>query len=142
MAFPTQPMHGKLAAVTLSGTKIDYSSRWSINWVKDAAVFGRQGKEYKEAYPGQYSWSGSAEFIFVNSSEQQSLIKMAITTDATVALTTGVTSSNICFCFDSTVNRLKGNIIITGLTVDAPVGDLIRASFTFQGSGALIQLDA
>lgn len=142
MAFPTTPITGKLAKITLGGTMIDYSSRWSINWAKDAHVFGRAGQEYKEAVPGQAGWTGSGEFVFVRSSEQASLIAFAISSNATPSLTTGVSSSSICFCFDSTLNRLKGDVIITGLTIDAPVGDLIRASFTFQGSGPIIFLEA
>ena len=148
MAWPTAPIHGKLARIGLSATlngktsdvastMIDYTSRWSINWTKDAAVFGRQGKEYKEAAPGQAAYTGSGEFLFVNSSEQATFIGLCVTTDATVALTTGALSTRLVkFFFDSTLNYLVSSaIVITGMTFDAPVGDIIRASFTFQGSG-------
>ena len=136
MAYPTGPMHGKCAKVLYDGTVIDHSSRWSINWTKDAAVYGRQGQEYKEARPGQAGWTGTAEFIFVRSSEQKSAQTLAVSTESTVTLTTGV-SSVIKFCFDTTANRLQGQYVVTGLTFDAPVGDLVRCSMTFQGSGPL-----
>lgn len=136
MAWPTSPIHGKLARVTEQGTAIDYSSRWSINWVKDAAVYGRQGKEYKEASPGQCSWTGSAEFLFVRSSEQKTLQNMAVSTESTITPTSTLTTS-LRFCFDTTVNQLRGTVVVTGMTIDAGVGDMVRASFTFQGSGAL-----
>jgi hypothetical protein len=42
------------------------------------------------------------------------------------------------FCFDTTANHLTGDVIITGLTFDAPVGDMVKASFTFTGSGPII----
>ncbi len=150
MAFPTVPIHGKLARIGFGGvtsgtsivpiqtTFIDFTSRWAINWTKDAAVFGRQGQEYKEALPGQAGYTGSGEFIFVNSSEQSTLMGLCITTNATVALSTGVLQNSLKFCFDSTNNFLAATaVIITGLTFDAPVGDLIRCSFTFQGSGSI-----
>lgn len=147
MAFPSTPTHGKIARIEIgasggAATVIDYSSRWSINWVKDAAVFGRQGQECKEATPGQCSWTGTGEFIFVRSSQSTMLYDLAVSTVAAPALTTGISSSNLRFCFNSTVNRLKGSIIVTGMSLDAPVGDLIRASFTFQGSGPLVFADA
>lgn len=145
MAFPAVPIHGKLARIQMGGTAsavastdIDYTSRWSINWTKDAAVFGRQGQEYKEALPGQAGYTGSGEFIFVNSSEQSTLMGLCVTTDATVALTTGPLQNKLKFCFDSTLNFLAATaVIITGLTFDAPVGDLIKCGFTFQGSGSI-----
>lgn len=152
MAFPALPTHGKLARMGLAtaatastvgcqSTLIDYTSRWSINWTKDAAVFGRQGMEYKEALPGQGSFTGSGEFLFVNSSEQATMIGLMVTTDATVALSTGPASTRILkFYFDSTDNWVcSSGIVFTGLTFDAPVGDLVRCSFTFQGSGPLVQ---
>ncbi len=147
MAFPTTPIHGKIARIEIgasggAATVIDYSSRWAINWTKDAAVFGRQGQEYKEATPGQCGWTGSGEFLFVRSSQSTMLYDLAVSTVAAPALTAGVSSTNMRFCFDSTVNRLRGDIIVTGMSVDAPVGDMIRCSFTFQGSGPLIFADA
>jgi len=142
MAFPSTPIHGKLARVTKAGTIVDYSSRWSINWTKDAAVFGRQAQEYKEAAPGQAGWTGSAEFFFVNAAEQGEVLAYAIGTSSTPTLSTTHNSSGLLFCFDTTVNKLQGNIIVTGLTIDAPVGDMIRASFTFQGSGPIKFVDA
>ncbi len=138
MAWPSAPIHGKLARVTADATVIDHSSRWSINIVKDAAVWGRQGKEFKEANPGQASWTGSAEFFFVNSSHQSSFIANVLATSSAYSLTTTVDVANMEFCFDTTGNHLTGDVIITGLTIDAPVGDMIRASFTFQGSGPII----
>ena len=139
MAWPTGPIHGKVARVHGGTTEIDYTSRWSINWVKDAAVFGRQGKEYKEASPGQASWGGTIEFTFVRTGEQKTVMDFAISTEGTVVLTTAVTSSAIKFCFDSTLNYLHGleGIIVTGLTVDAGVGDLVRGTLSFTGSGAI-----
>lgn len=147
MAYPTTPISGKIARMGLgtvassaaASTMIDYSSRWSINWTKDAHVFGRQGQEYKEAVPGQAGFTGSGEFIFVNSGEQATLHGLCITTDATVALTTGPLSTRVFkFFFDTTHNYLSSSgILITGVTYDAPVGDVIRTSFTFQGSGPI-----
>lgn len=150
MAWPTAPIHGKLARIgrsaTLNGktsdvgsTMVDYTSRWSINYAKDAAVFGRQGKEFKEALPGQANYTGSGEFIFVNSSEQSSVYGYCIGASSSYDLTTGpISTKYFKFFFDSTLNYLvSSGLIITGITFDAPVGDLVRASFTFQGSGGI-----
>ncbi len=145
MAFPATPIHGKLARFGFGSTSsaaqttfVDYTSRWAINWVRDAVVFGRQNQEYKESLPGQESYTGSGEFIFVNSSEQSTLLGLCVTTDATVALNTGPLQNKLKFCFDSTLNFLYTSaVVITGLTFDAPVGDLVKCNFTFQGSGAI-----
>lgn len=150
MAWPTAPIHGKLARIgvsaTLNGktsdvqsTLIDYTSRWSINYTKDAAVFGRQGKEFKEAVPGQAAYTGSGEFLFVNAAQQASVIATNIGGSSSYNLTTGPLSTQYFkFFFDSTLNYLvSSGLIITGITFDAPVGDIIRASFTFQGSGGI-----
>jgi len=145
MTWPATPTHGKLARIlhgttntAVGTTAIDYSSRWSINWVKDAAVFGRQGVEYKEAAPGQANWTGTAEFIFIRSSEQASLCNIAVSTEGTVALTTALTTA-YKFSLDATNRYLYpiGGFIITGVTFDAPVGDVVRCNYSFQGSGGL-----
>lgn len=138
MAWPSSPIHGKLARIVGGATVIDFSSRWSINYTKDAAVYGRAGKEFKEAAPGQAGWTGSAELYFVNSSHQSSFVGQVFKTSSSYSLTTTVDYANFEFCFDTTANKLTGDIIITGVTIDAPVGDMIRASFTFQGSGPII----
>ena len=143
MAWPTAPIHGKIARIaigtTASGaaatTMIDYTSRWVLNYSKDAVVYGIQGAEYKYAVPGQRSMAGSGEFVFVCSSDQSTLIGMAVTS-AAAAITTTVDSTKLKFFFDSTQNFLHSTgVIITGLTFDAPVGDLIRCTFTFQCHG-------
>lgn len=138
MAWPSSPIHGKLARITADATVIDHTSRWSINYTKDAAVFGRQGQEFKQSAPGQAGWTGSAEFFFVNSSHQSSFVGKVFKASSSYSLTTTVDVANMEFCFDTTANHLTGDIIITGVTIDAPVGDMIRASFTFQGSGPII----
>ena len=150
MAWPTAPIHGKLARIGMSATLngktsnvqstfVDYTSRWSINVTKDAAVFGRQGKEFKEAVPGQVTFTGAGDFIFVNAVQQASLIATVVNVSSAYTLSTGPLSTQLFkFFFDSTLNYLvSSGIVITGLTFDAPVGDLIRCSFTFQGSGGI-----
>ncbi len=150
MGWPTAPIHGKLARIgmsaTLNGktsnvqsTMVDYTSRWTISISKDAAVFGRQGKEFKEAVPGQAAFTGSGDFIFVNAAQQASLVATIVTGSSVYALTTGPLSTQYFkFFFDSTLNYLvSSGLVITGLTFDAPVGDLIRCSYTFQGSGGI-----
>ncbi len=147
MAFPSTPIHGKIARIEYgasggAATIVDYTSRWSINWVRDSVVFGRQQQEYKEAVPGQCSWTGTGEFLFMRTGNNSSFYNLGISTLATPALTTGVSSTNIRFCFDTTLNRLKGDLIVTGVSIDAPVGDMIKCTFTFTGSGPLIFADA
>lgn len=140
MAWSTGVTHGKkarvLAYTTVGDTAIDWSSDWSISVTQDAAVFQRQGQQYKEALPGQSAWTGSANFMFVpGSSEQRTLIDRILTTNATV-ITTALTTQ-IKFCDGSTLNYLRGDMVITGLNITAGVGDIMKCSFTFQGSGIL-----
>jgi hypothetical protein len=136
MAFSTAVLHGRLARVSYNGTVIDHTSRWSINWNRDVATFGRQGQTYKNTYGGQAGWSGSAEFAFSRSSEQTSLQNLAVSTNGSSALTS-TASSMFKFCFDTTANRLQGDVWVTGMSIDAPVGDVVKVNFTFTGDGPL-----
>lgn len=139
MAWPTVPVHGRLARVTVSGTAIDYTSDWSLSWSRDVATVQRQGQDYKDSVGGQAGFTITLNGPFVNSSELKSLMAMAISTNGATAYLASTGSTVYKFCFDTTANAINcpGGIILTGMNITAAVGDVIRASYSFTGSGAV-----
>ena len=139
MAWPTVPTHGRLARVTVQGTAIDYTTDWSLAWSRDIAGVQRQGQDYKDNYGGQAGWTITLNGPFVNSSELRSLMALAISTETTVVQLKSTGSTSYRFCFDTTDNKLQttGGMILSGMNITAAVGDVIRCSYSFTGSGAI-----
>lgn len=142
MAWSTGPMHGRLARISVGGTatnaaatKIDYTSDWSIQWNRDVATVQRQGQDYKESFAGQAGFSGTINLCFIRSStvEAANLQGLAVSTKLNPAT---AVSTDIHFCFDSTMERFEGDFWVTGYSVNAGVGDVVRASISFTGHGA------
>lgn len=137
MAWPTAPVHGRLARVTVAGTAIDYTSDWTLNWSRDIATVQRQGQDYKDSFGGQAGFTVSLNGPFVNSSELKALMAVAISTGGATAYLASTGTTTLKFCFDTTDNKLTfvGGLILSGMNITAGVGDVIRASYTFTGSG-------
>ena len=143
MAWSTGIMHGRLARVAVGGTStavaatyIDYTSDWSISWSRDSASVQRQGQEYKESVGGQAGWTGTINLCFVRNSALSvaDLQGLAVSTKLNPAT---AVSTDIHFCFGSTMERLEGDFWVTGYNITAAVGDIIRASISFTGNGAV-----
>lgn len=137
MAWPTVPTHGRLARVTVAGTAIDYTSDWALNWSRDVATVQRQGQDYKDSFGGQAGFTVSLNGPFVNSSELKSMMALAISTQGATAYLGSTGSTVYKFCFDTTANAVNfpGGLVLSGMNINAAVGDVIRASYTFTGSG-------
>lgn len=143
MAWSTGVMHGRLARVAVGGTAtnaaatyVDYTSDWSMSWSRDVATVQRQGQDYKETFGGQAGWTGTINLCFIRSStvEAGALQGLAVSTKLNPAT---ACSTDVHFCFGSTMERLEGNFWVTGYNITAAVGDVIRASLSITGDGAV-----
>jgi predicted secreted protein len=132
MAYNTTPFHGKVCRVEKNGTKMDFSLGWSLSVQLDMADASRAGQDWKEALPGQAGWSGSFEAHFVAGNTEQKAFF-----DNIVAATPGTKLTDVKFLLDADTNAFTGNIYITGLSVPAQIGGVVKATINFQGDGAL-----
>ena len=139
MAWPTVPIHGRLARVSVAGTEIDYTTDWTLNWTRDVATVQRQGQDYKDSYGGQAGFTVTLYGPFVNSSELKALMAYAISTNGSTNSLASTGATTYKFTFDTTSNKVQfpGGLILTGLGISAPVGDVIRCTYNFTGSGAV-----
>lgn len=137
MAFNTTPFHGKLSRVEKNGTKVDYTIDISFNVSLDMASVNRQGQNWKEGIPGQGSWSGQMNMYFVPGNTEQKAMM-----DNIIAATPGTKLTDVKILLDVDTNAFTGDIFITGFSTTAPVGDVVKCSFPFQGNAAPSLTDA
>jgi hypothetical protein len=147
MAWTTAVLHGRLARISVGGTatdaattNIDWTSRWSLNWNRDIATFGRQGQTYKNTFGGQANWSGSLEFAFIRATaaaENDELTALQGLAVSSALDPTSVVKSDVLFCLGTTGQYLNGDFWVTGYSVDAPVGDIVKCNLTITGSGPI-----
>jgi len=97
----------------------------------------RVGQDWKEALPGMGSWSGSFDVYFVMGNTEQKAFF-----DNIIAATPGTKLTDVKFLLDASTNAFSGNIFITGVNVNATIGDIVSATINFQGDGALSISDA
>lgn len=132
MAYNTVPFHGKLCRVEKNGTVMDYSKGWNLQVQLDMADASRVGQNWKEALPGQGSWSGSFEmYAVLGNTEQVAFFNNICTASPGTKLT------DVQFNLDTTTNAFTGNIFITSISVNATIGGVVTATVNFQGDGAL-----
>lgn len=137
MAYNTTPFHGKVCRVEKNNVAMDFSKGWNIQSSLDMADVSRQGQYWKEGVPGQAGWNGSFEAHFVAGNTEQKAFF-----DNLVSATPGTKLTDVKFLLDGSTNAYTGNIYITGITINAPIGDAVSASISFQGDGALTLTDA
>ena len=115
---------GKGGSITNAGVNIALTS-WDIDAKGDAIdVTGMDDAGIKEFLAGVTEWSGSFEGFATG------------TVDASkpgTAITAGVFASSS----SSGAPKLTGSGFVTGLKVSSAVDGAVKASVTFQGSGAL-----
>ena len=143
MAWSTGAIHGRLARVAKGGTStavaatyIDYTSDFALQWSRDVATVQRQGQEYKETFAGQAGWTGSINLCFIRSStvEAGALQGLAVSTALNPAT---AVSTDIHFCLGTTMERIEGDFWVTGYSITAAVGDVVRASLSITGHSAI-----
>jgi hypothetical protein len=98
---------------------------WSVDQQSDVIEDTAMGDTAKTFVAGLTSWTGSCEAILSDSDTGQLL------------LDNGSTQTALDFYFDSTTSAYKGNAIVTGISSSASIGDMIKVSLSFQGTGAI-----
>jgi hypothetical protein len=106
-------------------TTIGEITTWSVEQTTDVIEDTAMGDTSKTFVAGLVSWTGSCEAILSDSDTGQAL------------LDNGSSLTAVDFFFDSTTSAYKGNAIVTALSSSATMGEMIKVSVTFQGTGAL-----
>jgi len=132
MAGNTAPIHGKVARVEKNSTNMDFTEGWTIDVALDMADTSRQGQDWKEGIPGQAGWSGSFSGQLVEGNTEQAAIMTNI-----VTATPGTKLTDMEFVLEDSGDYYSGNLFITGVTINAPVGDKVTFNVTFQGDSTL-----
>jgi len=139
MAGNTTPIHGKVTRTALgtagSGTVIEHTDGYSISVSLDVADISRQGQDWKESLPGQAGWSGSFSGQLVAGNTQQKAILDNIIAAAPGTKLTGATA--LSFLLEDTGDYLSGDSYITGVSISPGIGDAVKFSVNFQGTGVL-----
>lgn len=132
MAYNSTPFHGKVCRVEKGGTKMEYSKSWQISSSLDMADASYAGQYWKTGLPGLASWNGSFEAYFVAGNTEQKAFF-----DNLVAATPGTKLTDVKFLLDADTNAFTGDIYVTGISINAGMGDVVSATINFQGDGAL-----
>ena len=132
MAYNSTPFHGKVCRVEKNNVAMEYSKGWNLNVNLDMADASRVGQDWKEALPGQAGWSGSFEAYFVAGKKKKKAFF-----DNLIAATPGTKLTDVKFLLDAEANAFTGDIYITGMSVNATIGNVVSATINFQGNGAL-----
>lgn len=139
MAGNTTPIHGKVARTAYgtagSGTAIDYTDGYTLNVTLDTAVADRQGQSWHEFLAGMAGWSGSFTGMLVAGNTQQKAIYDNIISATPGTKLTGATA--LSFLLEDTGDYVSGDSYITGVSINAPVGDKVSFTVNFQGTGVL-----
>lgn len=139
MAGNTTPIHGKVTRTAYgtagSGTAIEYTDGYSIDVSLDMADISRLGQNWKEGLPGQAGWSGSFSGQLVAGNTQQKAILDNIITAAPGTKLTGTTA--LSFLLEDTGDYMSGDAYITGVSISPGIGDAVKFTVNFQGTGAL-----
>lgn len=114
------------AVATLSG--------WSLEMTADTIEVSSMGtNNFKDFIAARYSWSGSCEAHFNDDDTAQEAAETALTGGDTFfygKFYPGGTSG---------VDYWSGQMICTGISHSGALGDTVKISLTFQGTGALVR---
>lgn len=120
---------GKAGKVMVGTTQVAEITSWSLDIGADAidvTNFGSSG--WKEFVAGLKEWSGSFEGSWdMTDTNGQQALQSALTGGTTVTLKLYVDDQK----------NYSGTALIKALGVEASVDDVVKATFEFQGTGAL-----
>lgn len=136
MAYNTVPFHGKACRVEKNDVAMSYTKGWSISATLDMADSTAQADAWKSGLPGAAGWSGSFEIYFVAGNTEQKAIF-----DNIVTATPGTKLTDVKFLLDGSTNAFTGDIYITGISINASMGDVVTATVNFQGNSTLTLTD-
>jgi|SaaInlV_120m_DNA_4_1040238.scaffolds.fasta_scaffold01557_10 hypothetical protein len=103
------------------GEILGWTVEQSTDTIEDTVV----GDTAKTFVAGLTGWTGTCEAILSDSDAGQALMD------------NGSTQTALDFYFDASTSGYKGNALVTGISTTSAMGDMIKVSLTFQGTGAL-----
>lgn len=123
---------GKNGRVEIGDTpskKIVGIKNWSLELSLDTLETTSLGDDWKNYIPGLKEWSASSDgnYSIIADSDGQALLQEAFLTGDTV----------ICKFYVDSANYYKGNAIISSLSIEDPVDDVVNISIEFTGTDAL-----
>ncbi len=98
---------------------------WTVEQQTDVIEDTAMGDSSKTFVAGLASWTGSCEANLSGSDTGQ------------VLLDNGSSQTGLDFFFDSSTSAYKGNAIVTSISASSSIGDMVKVSISFQGTGAL-----
>lgn len=124
-------IHGKEGALSLGGTNIAMLTEWTLNETVDTVECTAMGDTSKMYKAGIKGFEGSADCIWANDD----------TTGYIAQFTVGTEYAGVFYVTDSATDaadlKYTGQVIVTGIEITATMDDVVRASVSFQGTGAL-----
>jgi len=120
--------HGKSASVKKNDVVVGGINAWTIDDSMDTAESTAFGATSKTFEAGLYGWGGSFEGVCDPANTQQAAIW--------AALTGGTTLTDMKFFINAT-KYYGGNVLITGVSRNTTITDVLKITVTFQGTGDL-----
>jgi hypothetical protein len=128
------PIHGKIAKVTVDGAsanEVDDVTGMSVSVTLDTAETTKLGTNWKTHLVGVGEWGGSIEAFFNPGDTYQKELLDLIVAAAPVGQI-----DDLRLQLEDAGDYWNGTIIITGLNSVVSIGDVVKADFSFIGSGA------
>ena len=120
---------GKGGSIYIGANKVAEQGQWSLDLgaeTLETTSFDSNG--WKEYLAGLKEWSGSSEGNWnMSDTNGQLAIQNAWLNGTTLAMEFKVSSTQ----------KFAGNVLVTSIGVETPVGDKVSVSFEYQGTGAL-----
>jgi predicted secreted protein len=116
-------------------TAIAAVRNFTVDITTDTIETSSMGNDTRQYVKGMSSWSGSADIYFdpdeMPTSVSSGLIGLNPTLEAV-----GSDAYTIELYLNDTANKISGECIITGFSVNSTMDGMVEASISFQGSGA------
>lgn len=124
---------GQDGAITVGGTAVAQLESWSLTSTLEELDTTSMGDAWKSVLGGQASWSGQATAkIDLAAGTAQNTLAVAL-----ITATPAGTTQALVFRVSGTTKNFSGNALLKNIQVQQQLGQIVKISFDFTGSGAL-----
>ena len=110
---------------------------FSVEITSDTIEKTTMGDDTRQYLKGLGSWSGNADIYFDPAEYPTSTTGLIALNPTGSTELVGDSAITVEFFLNDTANKLSGECIVTGFTVNSSMDGMVEASISFQGSGAL-----
>ena len=110
---------------------------FSVEMTSDTVEKTTMGNDTRQYLKGLSSWSGTADIYFDPAEYPTSTTGFTHLNPTGSTETVGDSPYTVEFYLNDTANKLSGECLVTGFTVNSSMDGMVEASISFQGSGAL-----